>query len=228
MRLKVVFTREPGDSEMPDVFISIVGGRLAVECRHVGVGDDMGSTLVRYFVEGRGFPTFKKDGSTGDFLRDPATGRLIAEGFVDLDAPSHLVLRAIRDNLVIGGQYEVTEEKAQPLPPQRAEPPAPPIAIAKLVLLARDDDSQESEFALHEETTIGAHPDCAIQILDRSLGKLHARVRLHGQTFVLTDLGSPGGTQVGSRRLEGQHAPLEAGDVIRLGSRRLIFVPRPG
>ena len=276
-RLKVSHRTEPGEAPLPDAYISIVEGRPAVQCAHRGVGDELASALVRYFVEGSGFPVFKKDALSGEHLHDATTGRLIADGHVSLRAPPEVLLLAIRDNLRIGGQYEVTDEGSAPPPvdgaggpnaamspcmycagpadrtnggletdfylcrdcgrtfgidfdaggPPREPlwPPARERVLAKLVLLAREGDGHESEFALGDEVTMGRHPECDVQILDRSVGKRHARITRRGDAFVLTDLGSPDGTFVGPRRVEGEHV-LQNGDELRLGARRLLYVAR--
>lgn len=110
MKLKVQGLSDPGDPAFPTAYVSIENGRLMVDCPDPAVVDELVDTLAnRYFIQGRGFPTFEKDSSTGAFRSNPADGRLILQGFVDLNAPPDEILRAISDNFRVGEQYQVDE-----------------------------------------------------------------------------------------------------------------------
>ena len=72
--------------------------------------------------------------------------------------------------------------------------------------------------------TIGRSSQNDLHLADEQVSRLHARVVLQGNTFVLTDLGSTNGTFVNERRIR-QH-PLRDGDEIRIGRSRLRFCMR--
>ncbi|HEY9839065.1 MAG TPA: hypothetical protein V6D23_01320 [Candidatus Obscuribacterales bacterium] len=111
MQLKVVpQAMSPNSARIP-ARIFIRNGRLEVDCESTVICDELIDGLAnRYFVQGQGFPVFTKDPGSGDFARDPATGRLILAGFVDLAAPEHEILTAIADHLLLSGVYEVNLE----------------------------------------------------------------------------------------------------------------------
>ncbi|MCY1034377.1 FHA domain-containing protein [Corallococcus sp. BB11-1] len=77
--------------------------------------------------------------------------------------------------------------------------------------------------ALAEATTdIGRGDGVALRLRDRSVSRLHARIRREGQGFMLEDLGTPNGVLLNGVRLE---APglLADGDVVELGRSLLRF-----
>lgn len=92
--------------------------------------------------------------------------------------------------------------------------------MAKLHLLL---DGQDIPHSLQgEETILGRHPDCQLQINSNMVSRKHARVVKNGDKFVLEDLGSGNGTFLNGKKLE---APTEIkhDDRIKLGPVLLRF-----
>jgi hypothetical protein len=75
--------------------------------------------------------------------------------------------------------------------------------------------------------TIGRGTSNDIIIPDKSLSRLHARVRSTPNGYVIEDLGSTNGTFVNERRVTGS-APAKPGDTIRLGSTITLGVQLEG
>ena len=70
--------------------------------------------------------------------------------------------------------------------------------------------------------TIGRHATNDLQLDDDRVSRLHARVVYRGERWHLEDCGSLNGTYVNSQPI-GQTV-LEAGDLIRIGERLVLFV----
>lgn len=92
--------------------------------------------------------------------------------------------------------------------------------MATLVLLQGGEANPYELTA--EETVLGRHPDCTIQLQSNMVSRRHARVCRNGEEFVLEDLGSGNGTFVNGRRIEGP-TPLQHEDRIKLGPMLLRF-----
>lgn len=67
------------------------------------------------------------------------------------------------------------------------------------------------------EYILGRSPYCSIVISNALASRQHCAVRLTSSGLVLVDLNSRNGTLVNGKRLEGER-PLDAGDIIRIGS----------
>jgi adenylate cyclase len=93
--------------------------------------------------------------------------------------------------------------------------------MARLILI--HPDGQRLEYTLGQSTSIGRHPDNAIQILDKVVSKEHATVEKVGDRYVLRDLASRNGTFINQKRITGE-AALRDQDEVALGSMRLLFV----
>ena len=77
-----------------------------------------------------------------------------------------------------------------------------------------------------DETTIGRAEGCDLGLFgDMGVERRHARILLNDGRYVLYDEGTPGGTFVNDRRINGP-TPLRSGDVIRVGRNVLIFGER--
>lgn len=77
-----------------------------------------------------------------------------------------------------------------------------------------------------ERTTIGRAEGCDIGLFgDNAIEKLHASILLDGNRYYLEDASTPAGTYVNDQRVLGR-APLQAGDLIRLGKSVLRFNER--
>jgi DNA-binding winged helix-turn-helix (wHTH) protein len=76
------------------------------------------------------------------------------------------------------------------------------------------------------EHVIGRAPEAAVRIVSVSVSRLHACVRVSGETATYEDLGSKNGSQRGGQPLTGA-VTLAAGDVIIMGAEPLTFTRRP-
>ena len=72
-----------------------------------------------------------------------------------------------------------------------------------------------------DRTVIGRSRDCDIQIADPNVSRRHAEVRRDGDTYILVDLDSTNGVEVGGKRVK----RLELGDGSRftIGSTEVVF-----
>ena len=74
---------------------------------------------------------------------------------------------------------------------------------------------------------MGRDPDVAVWIDSPDASRRHARIVLDGTAAVIEDLGSKNGTQLNDRPVTAA-VPLQDGDVVRIGTARLVFrVTRP-
>ena len=73
-----------------------------------------------------------------------------------------------------------------------------------------------------EETLIGRHPECGIQLDSNAVSRRHARVFVDGDQFAIEDLGSGNGTFVNGQRIE-TAVPLKNQDRVKLGPVLLRF-----
>ena len=70
--------------------------------------------------------------------------------------------------------------------------------------------------------TLGRSRQSDVMIDDANVSRAHAEVRLHGSSWVLTDLGSTNGTRLNGRRVT-QPEVLKPGDEIEIGTTTLTF-----
>ena len=77
-----------------------------------------------------------------------------------------------------------------------------------------------------DETTIGRAESCDLGLFgDNAIERLHARILLKNNRYVLADADTPGGTYVNDQRINRPTA-LSSGDVIRVGNSLLEFGER--
>lgn len=77
-----------------------------------------------------------------------------------------------------------------------------------------------------ERTTIGRAESCDIGIFgDNQIEKVHASILLAGNRYYVEDAATPAGTYVNERKVIGR-APLQSGDMIRVGNSVLCFRER--
>jgi hypothetical protein len=75
-------------------------------------------------------------------------------------------------------------------------------------------------------TTIGRAEVCDVGLFgDPTIERLHARIVLQGNQYLIADVGTPGGTFLNGERIS-QPMPLHSGDVIRVGKSELRFGER--
>ena len=77
-----------------------------------------------------------------------------------------------------------------------------------------------------DETTIGRAEACDLGLFgDNGVERKHARILLKDGRYLLYDEGTPGGTYVNDRRIDGP-TPLRSGDLIRVGRNVIVFGER--
>jgi hypothetical protein len=77
-----------------------------------------------------------------------------------------------------------------------------------------------------DETTIGRAESCDLGLFgDNTVERLHARILLQKQRYLLADAGTPGGTFLNEERIS-EPAPLKSGDKIRVGNSIIEFGER--
>lgn len=76
------------------------------------------------------------------------------------------------------------------------------------------------------DTTVGRAESCDIGLFgDPNVEKMHARIVLKGDRYMLLDVNSPGGTFLNGQRISGP-TPLSSGDMIGVGRSMLRFEER--
>lgn len=86
------------------------------------------------------------------------------------------------------------------------------------ILTYRRADGGEERIKLHQDvTTLGRSDSCAVVIALPVISRLHARIELQHDRYVLFDAGSANGTFVNGKRIE-QGTQLRTSDEIWLGS----------
>ncbi len=102
--------------------------------------------------------------------------------------------------------------------PQKARKVAP-----TPTLTAREGPLAGTTIRLSEEEgTLGRRDDNTYVVADPRVSRLHASIRKEGASYVLTDLGSSGGTKVNGAALTGATV-LHHGDVIAFGPLEFAF-----
>jgi pSer/pThr/pTyr-binding forkhead associated (FHA) protein len=72
------------------------------------------------------------------------------------------------------------------------------------------------------ENLIGRDPSAEVWLDLAAVSRRHARIVVEGQDARLEDLGSRNGTRLGDRQIDSTSA-LQDGDVIRIGSARIVY-----
>jgi hypothetical protein len=79
---------------------------------------------------------------------------------------------------------------------------------------------------IKDETTIGRAEGCDLGLFgDNTIEKLHAKILLEDNRYLLADNGTPGGTYLNDERVT-EPTPLRSGDLIRVGKSVLQFGER--
>jgi hypothetical protein len=77
-----------------------------------------------------------------------------------------------------------------------------------------------------EETTIGRAEGCDLGLFgDNQIERLHARILLQNNRYLLSDAETPGGTYLNDERIS-KPTPLKSGDMIRVGNSVIEFGER--
>lgn len=75
------------------------------------------------------------------------------------------------------------------------------------------------------ETIVGRSPECKIPLEFQGVSRKHFSIKVKNKTATITDLGSSNGTFLNNTKLENP-TELEKGDIIKLGSIALKFLPK--
>jgi pSer/pThr/pTyr-binding forkhead associated (FHA) protein len=95
-------------------------------------------------------------------------------------------------------------------------------AMPGLLTYRPSKGSQELIHLRQDVMTLGRSDACAVVIAQHAVSRLHARVELQYDRYVLFDAGSANGTYVNGKRIDNAH-PLNTGDIIWLGSSDVIL-----
>lgn len=87
--------------------------------------------------------------------------------------------------------------------------------IRNSVLIAQQGPLDGRRWNIQSEMTIGRAPECDIQIPDRQVSRVHARILLNDDAIELEDLSSKNGTFIGGKQLSGK-VPLEDGSIFQV------------
>jgi DNA-binding winged helix-turn-helix (wHTH) protein len=90
-------------------------------------------------------------------------------------------------------------------------------ATPGLLIYRRSDGADERFLMRQDVTTLGRSDSCAVVIAHPIVSRLHARIELQHDRYLLFDAGSANGTFVNGVRIEQGHQ-LSTGDTIWLGS----------
>lgn len=89
-----------------------------------------------------------------------------------------------------------------------------------LVVLAGPDEGRTFPLGT-DPLLLGRSRATESQLIDPHVSRVHCQVAVEGDNYVISDFDSAGGTFVNGKRIAKQ--PLQAGDLIRIGSTRLQF-----
>jgi len=93
-----------------------------------------------------------------------------------------------------------------------------PVARLRPATLILDDEGAQRHFPLDKDViTIGRSESCDIVVPRSTVSRLHARIELQHDRYLLVDAGSANGTFVNGKRID-QPIQLSTGDEIWLGS----------
>ena len=107
-----------------------------------------------------------------------------------------------------------------------AAPATEPDTYGHLILVGGALEGLEGNatFALVPDSVIGRSADCQVSLPSSLVSTQHARLRLDGDVWFLSDLGSTNGTTV-NRRPVSREQRLESGDLIQVGDVQLRLAP---
>ena len=99
-------------------------------------------------------------------------------------------------------------------------------ALSSLRLQVLQGPGRGSEFTLGGSTLIGNDRNCAVRLTEAGVAPRHARIFYKAKRLFFEDLGSPLGSTLNDRKVNGTSAGLSHGDLIRVG-RSLLRVNAP-
>lgn len=130
---------------------------------------------------------------------------------------------------VLRVRSEVRSSGRPPAPaprPARPRPPSAPAATAALPALRYElevsSPGGDTVYAVVSPVvSIGRGDGADLRLRDQAVSRLHGEVRLEGAGVVYRDSGSRNGSLVNGRRVT--EAPLAPGDVVQVGTSRLVL-----
>src|SRR5215831_7160096 len=90
------------------------------------------------------------------------------------------------------------------------------------IVILKAGESQTHDLN-RDETVIGRHPECQIQIDSNMVSRKHARIVRDGARFLVEDMGSGNGTTVNGVRIQ-TATPLAHDDRVKLGPILIRFI----
>jgi hypothetical protein len=115
-------------------------------------------------------------------------------------------------------RHPPAEEHTQPFEPLQAYDPLPALNRRDAFLIVAGKEHVVLDRPI---LTVGRSAECDIVLDDRRVSRRHARLHWRFDRFILTDLGSRGGTFVNNLAVE--ECVLQPNDVIRVGETTLLY-----
>jgi serine/threonine protein kinase len=97
----------------------------------------------------------------------------------------------------------------------------------RLLVLAGPDEGRGFPIVSGETLLLGRSRATESRLIDPHVSRVHCQVQLEGDTVVLTDFDSAGGTFVNGKKIM-QRQDLKSGDLIRIGNTRLQLFDEAG
>ncbi len=240
------WTVQPGDGLMigrsAQCQISITDPRISR--MHVELASRDGAWILRCvgsngtYVEGQRLPQVVSiTGPLTVRLSDPADGPAISfavESQPTLSFGPSASPKLVSPSVDLSAGRDVTppfEEETPDLPsPAPVQTPAAahgsdrvqaPVWSVPSVPLTNMGDSGATLLSMHIPTRIGRASDNELKITDLQASRHHARLLPTAQGFVIEDLGSMNGTQLGGINIK--QALLSPGDIVTIGATRFQF-----
>src|SRR5436190_23929286 len=90
------------------------------------------------------------------------------------------------------------------------------------IVILKSGESSTHDLS-RDETVIGRHPECTIQIDSNMVSRKHAKIVRDGNQFLVEDMGSGNGTTVNGVRIAAR-TPLKHDDRVKLGPILIRFI----
>ncbi len=201
------------------------------------------SLLVHAFEEGE--VTIGRSDDCTVSLKSGSVSRKHARFFVhlgrayveDLRSANGVVVNGARINgvhalagptVVVIGDHVVKFEPVTEAPAAIRPEPTPEVSAPQWrPTLVRLESARDERFPLiGAAARIGRSSKSDIQIVDASISRMHAEIRIEADSVILVDLSSANGSLVNGQRV-GQPVRLTEGDIVQLGDISLLFTGDP-
>lgn len=94
-------------------------------------------------------------------------------------------------------------------------------AGGRAVVVIHEDGAERTVPLTSESVTIGRLADCDVVLTDKGASRKHAQLKLRGDAWTITDLGSTNGTRLNGQTIQSRE--LADGDKITIGTTLLEF-----